>query len=162
MWNSQTLLIILAVGTSSTSVGAAEADLLRFKLIASPHTGPVGICTMGWSADAIKKFDREQARYSTLSSWCKRNSWPISEKYHKLFKSHPVSYIATFDEGKETGVLHPTSRILPEANKAALAVLKAHTPFSYPPSELPFRKGLLIRLSSSGLTLGLAPHRKNR
>lgn len=119
-----------------------------------------GFCHMGMTAEALKKEERKKARQRTLEYWCKENSsLNTSSRYCKIFKNEPVTYKVTFEGKSDFGTLHPTSRVSDEANKAALEMLKYALPMTTPPSDSPYRRGLLLRLTSTGLTVRLAPEK---
>ncbi|OPZ90419.1 MAG: hypothetical protein BWY75_00735 [bacterium ADurb.Bin425] len=114
---------------------------------------------MGWSAESIKKLEKQQERQRTLSYWCKQNRRAINPKYRQLFKDHPVSYTISFEGKSDTGLLRPTAHFSEKAENAAMEILKKELPFTTPPTDLPYRRGVLIRFTSKGMTIALAPRK---
>lgn len=117
------------------------------------------ICTMGGTAESRKKLLRLEERRRSLDYWCECNSQGISPKHKALFKNEPVSFTVTFDGKSDFGTLHPTSCVSSEASRVAQEILQKYFPITTPPNDLPYRRGLLIRLSSSLLSVKLAPEK---
>lgn len=77
-------------------------------------------------------------------------------KFRQVFKDHPVSYIVSFEGKSDTGLLRPTAHFSAEAENAVMEILKKELPFTTPPTDLPYRRGLLIRFTSTEMTVALA------
>lgn len=134
----------------------AETEPISLKIFGRPMLGSTGLCTMGWSAESIKKLEKQQERQKTLSYWCKQNRRTIMPKFRQVFKDHPVSYTVSFEGKSDTGLLRPTAHFSVEAENAAMEILKKELPFTTPPTHLPYSRGLLIRFTSTEMTVALA------
>ena len=148
------LSVVFLLVTSAPVHG--ESEPISLKIFGRPMLGSTGLCTMGWSAESIKKLEKQHENQKTLSYWCKHSRTAISPKYSRLFKDHPVSYTVSFQGKSDTGVLQPMAHFSTEAEIAAMKILSKALPLTTPPTDLPYRRGLLIRFSSSGMTVALA------
>lgn len=152
----QNKIAIAAICLMSISPVYAESEIFSLKTFGRPTLGSTGFCTLGRSAKSIKKFDQQQRSRRTINFWCKQNEAAIGQKYRQLFKDHPVSYIVSFKGKSDIGVFRPTAKFSKEAEVAALELLKKELPFTTPPTDLPYLRGILIRFSSSRMTVALA------
>ncbi len=151
--------LIVAFLLAANAPVNAESEPISLKIFGRPGLGSTGLCTMGWSAESIKKLEKQQERQRTLSYWCKQNRRAINPKYRQLFKDHPVSYTISFEGKSDTGLLRPTAHFSEKAENAAMEILKKELPFTTPPTDLPYRRGVLIRFTSKGMTIALAPRK---
>ncbi len=149
------LLIFSMALASAPANGEQEPACL--KIFGRPTVEGNGTCTMGCSVESIKKLERQQASRRTITYWCKQNITAISPKYRPRLRDHPVSYIGTFQGKSENGTLHPTARFPEDARNAALEILSKTPPLTTPPTDEPYRRGLLIRFTSLKMTVALAP-----
>ncbi len=149
------VLIVVSLLAASAPV-YAESEPISLKIFGRPMLGSTGMCTMGWSAESIKKLEKQQEFQKTLSYWCKQNRRAIMPKFRRVFKDHPVSYKVSFEGKSDTGLLRPTAHFSIEAENAAMEILKKELPFTTPPTDLPYSRGLLIRFTSTEMTVALA------
>lgn len=134
----------------------AESEPISLKIFGRQMIGSTGVCVLGWSAESIKKLEKQQERQRTLGFWCKQNRRTIMPKFRQFFKDHPVSYTVSFEGKSDTGLLRPTAHFSVEAENAAMEILKKELPFTTPPTDLPYSRGLLIRFTSTEMTVALA------
>jgi hypothetical protein len=105
----------------------------------------------------LAKERERQHEQNTLKYWFAANYRPLSEQDKSLFEHEAVSCRVTFDEGSDIGTVRLSQCGSDAANKAALEIIQRLVPFTTPPNDMPYRRGLLIRFSQSKMTVQLGP-----
>ena len=131
----------------------------RFLRLQKLRTG----CTMGMSLRERKKREQKMkrliAKENSISNWLSKfNSKALkNQKDRRLFKNEPVSYFITFDGRSNIGSFELLNKCSKKTYDKSIHVLRSRFPIFAPPDDLPYTRGLIVRIDSKGARLRIAP-----